>query len=104
MFHINIVSLSSHLDDLKMLLSLLDHPFDIIAVSETKIKDGQEPVTNFSIVGYEFRHTPTKSDFGGVGIFYKNNLDFVVRDDLSQSIHTTSESIFIELSPEQNKK
>ena len=103
MFHINIASLSFHLDDLKMLLSILDHPFDIIAVSETKIKDDLEPVTNFSIPGYDFRHTPTKSDFGGVGIFYKNNLDFVVREDLSQSIHTIAESIFIELSSEKSK-
>ena len=103
MFHINIASLSCHIDDLKILLSILDHPFDIIAVSETKIKDDQEPVTNFSIPGYEFKHTPTKSDFGGVGIYYKNTLDFVVRDDLSKSIHTISESLFLELSSENSK-
>ena len=47
MFHINIASLSLHLDDLKMLLSTLNHPFDVIAVSETKIKEGIEPVTIF---------------------------------------------------------
>ena len=50
-------------------LSILDHPFDIIVVSETKIKEDQKHVTNFSIPGYEFKHTPTKSDFGGVGVF-----------------------------------
>ena len=38
MFHINIASLSFHLDDLKMLLSILDYPFDIIAISETKLR------------------------------------------------------------------
>ena len=103
MFHINIASLSCHIDDLKTLLSILDHPFDIIAVSETKIKEDQEHVTNFSIPGYEFKHTPTKSDFGGVGIFYKNTLDFIVRDDLSKSIFNISESLFLEISSEKSK-
>ena len=65
MFHINIASLACHLDDLKTVLSLLDHPFDIIAVSESKIKDGQESLTNIYIDGYNFEQTPTKSDFGG---------------------------------------
>ena len=46
MFHINIASLSLHLDDLKILLRLLDHPFDVIAVSETKIKEGIDPIIN----------------------------------------------------------
>ena len=103
MFHINIASLSLHIDDLKMLLSILDHPFDIIAVSETKIKDEFEPVTNFTIPGYNFQHTPTKSDFGGVGLYYKSSLDFIKRDDLSLSVHTIAESIFLELSFEKNK-
>ena len=75
MFHINIASLSLHLDDLKMLLSTLNHPFDVIAVSETKIKEGIEPVTNFFIEGYNFHQTPTKSDFGGVGIFIKKSMN-----------------------------
>ena len=71
MFHINIASLSLHLDDLKILLSLLDYPFDVIAVSETKIKEGFDPITNIYIDGYNFVHTPTKTDFGGVGLFIK---------------------------------
>jgi exonuclease III len=72
MFHLNIASLSLHLDDLKVLLRLLDYPFDVIAVSETKIKEGFDPITNIYIDGYNFVHTPTKTDFGGVGLFIKN--------------------------------
>ena len=97
MFHINIASLSLHLDDLKMLLSILNHPFDVIAVSETKIKHGIEPVTNIFVEGYNFFPTTTKSDFGGVGIFIKNKYEPKPRNDLSFSIHTIFESIFIEI-------
>ena len=74
MFHINIASLSLHIDDLRTLLHVLDHQFDVIAVSETKIKEDSNPITNIDIDGYNFVHTPTKTDFGGVGLFIKKIL------------------------------
>ena len=103
MFHLNIASLSLHLDDLKTILSILDHPFDIIAISETKIKEDHDPISNISLDGYNFEHTPTKTDFGGVGIFIKDYIDYDIRPDLSQSLDTVSESIFIEVKPGNNK-
>ena len=101
MFHLNIASLSLHLDDLKTILSILDHPFDIIAISETKIKEDCDPISNISLDGYNFEQTPTKTDFGGVGIFIKNYIDYDVRPDLSQSLDTVSESVFLEIKPEK---
>ena len=103
MFHINIASLSLHFEDLKILLQILDHSFDIIAVSETKIKDGFDPITNFHIDGYNFVHTPTKTDFGGVGLFIKKKYTVKPRDDLSLSVQTIYESIFIELESDSSK-
>ena len=44
MIHINIASLSLHIDDLKMFLDLLDHPWDVIGVSETKLREGHHSV------------------------------------------------------------
>lgn len=104
MFHINIASLSLHIDDLRTIISLLDHPFDIIAVSETKIKDGCEPIVDLNIDGYNFEQTPTKSDFGGVGIYVKKGIYYDIRSDLCQSLHTIAESIFVELTSDNNKK
>jgi len=96
MFHINIASLSAHLDELKMILNLLDHSFDIIAITETKIRENKEISINPSIDGYFFEQTPTKTDFGGAGLFIKNCYDgYKVRTDLSKSIATVTESIFI---------
>ena len=95
--HLNIASLSGHIDELKELLCLLDHPFVIIGITETKIQEGLEPLIDINIPGYEFKQTPTKSCFGGDGIYIKKDFDYVVRNDLSKSINNVSESIFIEI-------
>ena len=103
-FHINIVSLSAHLDDLKTLLDVLDHPFDIIGISETKIRENIEPITNLSLNGYNFEFSPTLSHFGGVGLYIKQGINYTKRVDLSKSIHNISESIFVELASKTGKK
>ena len=56
LLHINIVSLSAHIDDLKVLLDCLDHPFDLIGISETKIKIDNEPLIDI----YLFQVIPLK--------------------------------------------
>jgi hypothetical protein len=37
MFHMNIASLQAHIDELKSLLTLLDHPFDAICITEISL-------------------------------------------------------------------
>ena len=71
-FHLNIASLSAHIDDLRNLLDLLGHPFHVLGISETKIKENVEPLVDISLDGYEFIQIPTKSSFGGVGIYIRN--------------------------------
>ena len=39
MIHINIASLSKHIEELRSLLSALNHPFDIIRITGTGIHD-----------------------------------------------------------------
>ena len=58
MVHINIASLSKHIDELRNLLHTLDHSFDIIGITETRLH-ADEPLVNVKIDGYEFKHTPT---------------------------------------------
>ena len=52
--HLNISSLQGHIDDLKTLLSLLNHKFSVIGISETRIRDGSDPLLNIDIDGYMF--------------------------------------------------
>ena len=48
-------------------------------------------------------HTPTKTDFGGVCLFIKNKYTVIPRDDLSLSVRSIYESIFIELESDTSK-
>ena len=66
MIHINIASLSKHIEELRSLPSVLNHPFDIIGITETRIHNETPPV-NVDIEGYEFKHTPTSTPCGGAG-------------------------------------
>ena len=67
MVHLNIASLQKHIDELRSFLALLNHPFHIICISETRLYD-DKPLANVSIDGYNLVHTPTKSGCGGVAI------------------------------------
>ena len=74
MFHLNLASLGLHKDELVTSLSLLSFEFDMIAVSETKIKAGTEPIYDLSLAGYLHYQTPSESDKGGVIIYTKENV------------------------------
>ena len=96
MVHINIASLSMHIDELRNLIYNLEHPFDIIGITETRLHDNA-PLTNIEIDGYEVRYTPKITQCGGAGIYVKSCCDFDVRNEFSESIPNVSESLFIEL-------
>ena len=51
-----------------------------MAITETKLKkDDDEP----PIKGYDFKRSDTSTDFGGVGIYLSDDLDYSVRSDLA---------------------
>ena len=102
MIHLNIASLQCHMDELRSLLSLLDHPFDIICITETRLHD-DEPLSNIQIDGYDFIHTPTPTRCGGVGIYIKSSLEYEQLKNLSFSHENISESIFVELKNQHKK-
>ena len=99
--HINIASLQAHIDDLKQLLVLLNYSFDVIGISETKLKVNVKPSTNIEIDGYNLENTPTQTHFGGVALYVKKCYDSKLRTDLSSSVEQMAESVFIEI--EQNR-
>ena len=96
--HLNISSLQGHIDDLKTLLSLLDHKFSVIGISETRIRDGSDPLLNIDIDGYVFKGVGTKTSCGGVGLYIRSDLDFSFRNKLSKSVNNVGESIFCDIS------
>lgn len=70
--HVNVASLCKHIDDLKTLLSNLNHDFDVISVTESKFKDTSSNLINVDLDGYKYFFTPTQSDFGGCLIYVKS--------------------------------
>ena len=62
--HLNISSLSSHIHELKLFLSIPKICFDIICISESKISKHNLPTININIQGYNFEHTLTESKTG----------------------------------------
>ena len=75
MAHLNIASLQYHIDELKNLLALLDEPFDIIAITETRLHNQEIPKVDISIPGYDFYHTETCTPKGGAGTYIKSTIE-----------------------------
>lgn len=73
---------------------------EIIAISETKLKD--QNINNISIPGYSFVNTNSHSAAGGVGMYIANDIDFIVRQDLSHS-NADFESCWIEINRIKHK-
>ena len=94
--HFNIRSLSANHDGMTLLLSELQHAFDVIGLSETKIKDSCDPTSNITINGYDFISKPTLTNAGGVGLYVKEGIPFNIREDLCL-ITKEFESLWIEI-------
>ena len=68
LLHLNIASLSLHKEELENVLAMLNFKFDIIGITETKIKKALFQIT-MSIKGYQHYFTPTESNKGGVILY-----------------------------------
>ena len=78
------------------MLSALYFPFSLIGLSEIKLREGQDPITNIQLNGYEFLHQPSITNAGGVAFFIKNNSNFKIRNELKAS-EKDFEALWIEM-------
>ena len=69
--HLNIRSLNKNYDDLYELISEFPHPFDLVCLSETKLKNNTH--VNIQIRGYQFVHVDSASNAGDMGIYISDN-------------------------------
>ena len=67
--HLNISSISSHIDDLRTFLNLAHHKFDIICISESRISLKHPQTTNINLPGFNMEQTPTESSAGRTLIY-----------------------------------
>ena len=92
----NIASLQLHIDELVSLLQISNKNFDIICISETRLKD-QEILVNIDLPGYSYFHTPTKTACGGTLIYYKNYLSAKILSQFCHLVEEIFESTFVEI-------
>ena len=78
-----------------MLLSDLQNSFDVIGLSETKVKSNCDLTSNIAIEGYDFVSKPTLTN-ADVGFFIKEGIQFHIRGDLC-STTKEFESLWIEI-------
>ena len=65
LLHLNIASLQKHKEELETILNLIDFKFDVLGITESKIRTNREPITNINMEGYQIYSTPTEAEKGG---------------------------------------
>ena len=78
----NISSLCHNFDDLHTLLSEINLKFDIIGITETRLKKNSIRNINIDLKGYTIEHTPTEANCGGALLYINNTFNYTVRNDL----------------------
>ena len=82
LMHINCRSLRRNFDSVKLLLQSISSPLTAVCVTETWLSDSLCDI--YFLPGYFFisKHRTGKIG-GGVGMYLSDNLEYVIRDDLS---------------------
>jgi len=79
LLHCNIRSLYKNIDKLEEIVTPCSTPTDIIALTETRIKDTSIIAT---LPGYNFINKNSETQAGGEGAYVKNYLKYLQRRDL----------------------
>ena len=95
--YMNITSIQSHIEELRIILKNLNHTFDCVCIPVSKIKINTEPLVDIQIEGYQPPEgMPTYSKKGGKLIYIRNGIDYKPRLDLNMHKEKELESFFIE--------
>ena len=96
-FHLNINSLQYHFDELQTFLSNCPIDFQILDISESRLKTDISTTTNIQLAGFNIEHMPTKSAIGGAPLYIKDTKNYKLRPDLNVEKEKELVSIFIEI-------
>lgn len=102
LLHVNIVSLRSKQSKLDSIIHMSEKMPEVIALSETKIRDSENITDAYNMDHYEFVHRDTPTHFGGVGFYIKEEIEYEVRDDLAINCFDC-EDLWIEIKRNKGK-
>ena len=82
-FHLNVNSLQYHFDELQTVLSNSSIDFQILGISESRLKTDISTTTNIQFPGFNIQHMPTKCANGGALLYINNTINYKLRTDLN---------------------
>ena len=97
LFHLNVASLPLNFDDLHTILAALNFEFDVIGITETRLKKNHPLCSNISLENYITEDNLTESSAGGTRLYISNKLSYKNRNDLQMYKAKQLESSFIEI-------
>ena len=97
LLHLNISSLLYNYEQLHTLLADIDINFDIIDITETRLRTGQKSLNNIDIEKYVIEHATTDASCGGALLYIKEGITYKVRNELKITKIKELESVFIEI-------
>ena len=97
LFQVNACSLSKYFNELQHLLKSTNKNFDVIAITETRIRKDISITSNLSLNNYSLELTPTESSAGGTLLYFANHLSYKPRNDLNIFKKSELESTLLEV-------
>ena len=95
--HFNISSLSYNTDQLITLLNTLKVKFDILGITESRLRADKKAVNSIDLEGYVTESTPTAASCRGALLYINKNINFRLRNDFKIYEYKELESVFIEI-------
>ena len=81
--NLNARSLVKHFNELSVILANLSSSLDIITVEETWLSEPLEPLVQLNEYSFIGKHKQKCKEGGGIGIYVKNEIEYIKRDDLT---------------------
>ena len=99
LFHLNIASLCKHKEELETTLNLINLKFDVLGITETKIRENRDPLIDINMTGYKTYSTRTEAAKGGALLYVGEHLNSKPYKILDKIMYKPKqlESVFIEI-------
>ena len=99
LFHLNKASLQKHKEELETILNTINLKFEVLGITETKIRGNIEPITNINLEGYQIYSTPTEAEKRGVLIYVVDHMSTKPLKNLNKIMYKPQqlESVLIEI-------
>ena len=96
-FRMNVCSLTKNFDDFDILLNDLNVNFDVLAITESRIKKNSSNPVNLNLDNYSIEQNPTETSADGTLLYIKKTLSYQLMNDLKLYHPGKIESTFLEI-------